>query len=431
MENRIEQSHDPLFKRNLGILIFGRFSSALGSGVFSFAMALYILDLTNSASTFSLILICTTLPITVLNLFGGFFVDRISKKKLMVGADLLSSLLVFVFFLLFRENSDSVPLIISYVISLVIVQSCLGLSMTAAIPEIFAEDKVAKVNSTLQGNDAILRILCPVIGATLYSAIGMEMIFILEAICFLISGMSEIFLRFPVSRKPKIKKDENAKAQVKELVNYLKGESSLRFFLGFTFFLNIIFMPIIMLGFPFIFYKVIGMSAHQLSFVEGALAIGVLLGALNVARLKSTNNQMKKFFMLLLLQGVLIFGWIFPIFPVAEWIGGWGVTIIFMALMMTLSLLNTSQNIPIMTYFQLYVPRHLTGRLIGILSSSINLAIMIGIGLYGSFINQESWAWVIATTGCLMILLSLFGQNSKAFKKFKASLTEQPIKEVA
>lgn len=83
-----EQSTQEL--RNIYLYSFGKTVSIFGSSIYSFALGLYVLQITGSAWNFAITLILGTIPMIVMNPFAGVIADKVDKKKLVVCMDLLS-----------------------------------------------------------------------------------------------------------------------------------------------------------------------------------------------------------------------------------------------------------------------------------------------------------------------------------------------------
>ena len=76
---------EPRFRR----LYTGQVVSLLGDGVVRVALAFAVLDLTGSASDLGIVLAARALPMVLFLLAGGVVADRVSRRSVMVGADLL------------------------------------------------------------------------------------------------------------------------------------------------------------------------------------------------------------------------------------------------------------------------------------------------------------------------------------------------------
>ena len=184
------------YNMNIFLMFFGRLVSALASSIFNFVLGLYILDLTGSASLFSLTLAVSLLPSFFVYLFGGVLVDRYNKKVMIVASDLLSGVFVFVYLLLFWHFSRQILLFILYPIILNILQSFFSLALNTSIPNIASDDKVAKANSGSQAISSMMGVIGPLVGALIYKQIGMSLIFVIYGSMLIVSGISECFLRF-------------------------------------------------------------------------------------------------------------------------------------------------------------------------------------------------------------------------------------------
>ena len=60
-----------LFHKDFTLMVIGQLISIFGNQIVSFALSLYILDLTNSASMFATILVVSKIPNILLSLIGG------------------------------------------------------------------------------------------------------------------------------------------------------------------------------------------------------------------------------------------------------------------------------------------------------------------------------------------------------------------------
>src|SRR3954469_18667740 len=84
-------------RRGLGVvrerdfrLVYGaQIISLLGDGIIPVALAFAVLDLTGSATDLGIVLAARTLPMIASLLAGGVVADRLSRRRVMIGADLV------------------------------------------------------------------------------------------------------------------------------------------------------------------------------------------------------------------------------------------------------------------------------------------------------------------------------------------------------
>jgi len=74
------------FRRFL-IIWLGQLFSAIGSGLTAFALGVFVFQKTQSATSYSLIILFSFLPTFILLPFGGVLADRLERKKMMIVGD--------------------------------------------------------------------------------------------------------------------------------------------------------------------------------------------------------------------------------------------------------------------------------------------------------------------------------------------------------
>src|SRR3954447_26890540 len=71
-------------------LVYGaQVVSLLGDGIIPVALAFAVLDLTGSATDLGLVLACRTVPMVGCLLAGGVVADRLSRRRVMIAADVV------------------------------------------------------------------------------------------------------------------------------------------------------------------------------------------------------------------------------------------------------------------------------------------------------------------------------------------------------
>ncbi|OBZ54710.1 permease, partial [Bacillus cereus] len=86
--------------RNICLYSIAKTVSLFGSSIYSFALGLYVLQITGSALNFAITLILGTIPMIVMNPFAGVIADKVDKKKLVVCMDVLSGCLLITVYIL-------------------------------------------------------------------------------------------------------------------------------------------------------------------------------------------------------------------------------------------------------------------------------------------------------------------------------------------
>ena len=105
--------------RNFRLMWIGQLVSTSGSALTSLASSIFIYRLTNSALSVGLMLMATAAPSILVGLVAGVFADRYDRKRIMIAADLLRAVLVFLIPFL-------VPLHIAWLYVIVMLSSSLS-----------------------------------------------------------------------------------------------------------------------------------------------------------------------------------------------------------------------------------------------------------------------------------------------------------------
>jgi CRP-like cAMP-binding protein len=124
----------------------GELVSTMGSALTSLAASILVFRLTNSAMSVGLMLMATAAPSLLVGLFAGVLVDRFNRKSIMIAADLLRAVLVFLIPFL-------VPYNIIWLYVIVLVSSAIGQFFDPAhesvLPEVASEKELAAANSLI------------------------------------------------------------------------------------------------------------------------------------------------------------------------------------------------------------------------------------------------------------------------------------------
>ncbi|WP_026477953.1 MFS transporter [Alkaliphilus transvaalensis] len=416
------------FNLNLILLSLGRLVSNFGSSIFNFTLSLYVLDLTGSAAAFSTVLAFGFLPGVFVNVFAGVFVDKHDKKKIIVFCDLFSGGVILLMAALFGALSSSLMFIIIFNAVLGLSNSFFTLAANAAIPNIVSEERVPQANSALQSAGAIINIVGPITGALMYQNLNVDTIFIITAISFILSGISEMFIVFIKSNVDKGElENKSYLSNVITVFQYLNTQKIMKFLLIFAVIINFIYNPLMVVAVRFVTFTVLGISSLQLSLIQASSAIGMIGGAIFVSIQKSNNKLLKRFFVLLLFQSIFIIMWVFPVLPAFSNLSHGGITGIFMLLLFLYGAFNTIQNIPMISHFQTKIPEELRGRVFGVFMTALTATTPLGIWLFGVLLELFSWQIVIAASGISMMLLCLYASQNQLFKSFIKELNQEEI----
>jgi MFS family permease len=172
------------------LLFLATLESGLGTWMATIALTADVTARTNSPWWVSALFIVTFLPSIVVGLLLGPLVDRLSRKRLVIGADLVR---LAVFVLLALSGSALEIVVLAAVAG--IANSFFQPAVLAGVPNLVEEEELAHGTSLLQATSWVATAVGPVIGGVLVSASGAHVVYWINAATFLVSAL--LLLRIP------------------------------------------------------------------------------------------------------------------------------------------------------------------------------------------------------------------------------------------
>jgi CRP-like cAMP-binding protein/Na+/melibiose symporter-like transporter len=206
--------------RNFSLLWSGQLISTIGTALSSLAASIYVFRLTDSALSVGLMLMATAAPSLLVGLFAGVFVDRYDRKKIMITADLIRAVLVFLIPFL-------VPINIIWLYIIIMLTSAIGQFFDPAhesvLPEVASDQELAAANSLMAISSFGSTAVGFAAAGLIASAADISWAFYIDAATFLISALC-IYL---INIKPFSAEDEtsvsivlgNLRAGLRQLFN--------------------------------------------------------------------------------------------------------------------------------------------------------------------------------------------------------------------
>jgi len=183
--------------RSFTLLWTAQLVSTAGSALTSLAAGILVYRVTGSVALVGLMLMATAAPSLLVGLIAGVFVDRWNRKAILVAADLLRSVVVFLIPLLVLQHYLGLGIIWLYLtvaLSSAITQF-FDPANESVLPEIASDEELAAANSLMSissfGSTAIGFAASGFIAATL----PIEWAFWIDAVSFLFSAACLAFVR--------------------------------------------------------------------------------------------------------------------------------------------------------------------------------------------------------------------------------------------
>lgn len=173
----------PLLDREFGRLWIANLLSLTGSQVSRIGLILGIFAATDSVGVLALLIALETLPGVVCAPFAGAAVDRLDKRSVMIGADLIRMCALAVILL-----SPTAPVICAMAAAQSAATAAFHPARAAALPLVVAPSRLVAANAWDQAAANIMFIVGPVLGTNLFLAVGLRWTLVLDALTFAASA---------------------------------------------------------------------------------------------------------------------------------------------------------------------------------------------------------------------------------------------------
>lgn len=409
-----------LFQKDFTMVVIGQIISLFGNNILRYALPLYLLNITHSASLYGIVQALAFIPMLLLSPIGGIFADRVNKRNIMVCLDFLTALIVGIFTLCYQEL-NIVTLLIIVLMLLYGIQGAYQPTVQASIPILLDAAHLMSGNAIINMVNSLSGILGPVLGGIIFGFWGLKPVLFLSIVCFTFSAVMEIFIQIPFQKR---KSGEGimaiAKSDMKESYHFIRYERKeiLKVCLLLTA-INMVFSALIIIGLPIVINQHLGFSQslgnQMYGYSEGALAVGGLIGALLSGIIAKNLNITKSDILILLCTVTLIPIGLALMIPMNSYIS-YFVILIFCMFMMIIS---TILSIEMITYVQQITPQTLIGKVMALLSCLVMFGNPIGQIIYGILFEQFSDSIYLIYFGAFIICFVLWRISISIFKNLK------------
>ncbi len=267
-----------LWTKNFTIITFGTIISMFGSAASNFALGLIIFEKTNSPFLYSLFFIVCMIPMAVVPMFAGPFVDRFSRRKIIYTLDFMCFVLFALasIFAYFDYFNYFLYMVVGF--SLGIIASIYNVAYESFYPILISEGNYSKAYSISSLLYPLANTIMAPVSAIIYSSVGLFPLFVFDAISFLIAALLETQIKVEESQTIHAEEEKfDFKQEFKEGITYLKEEKGLATVTKYFFVTMLAYGVIESLLLPF-FQSNPDLGATKYSLVLSAQTLGRILG---------------------------------------------------------------------------------------------------------------------------------------------------------
>jgi MFS family permease len=259
------------------VLWLGQLISAIGTGLGSFTLGVWVFKKTGSATSFAMMAFTAGLTVLVLSPVAGSLADRWDRRRLLILSDVGSALTTLTMAaLLFsgRMQPWHVYPAVALMVGFGVFQ---GPALLASISLLVPKEQLARASGMTQSAQATAQIIGPLAAGILVGRIGYSGVVLIDCVTFLISLMTVVRVRFP---SPPRREEEPWRSPLGDL---RQGWSYLRGLPGLFALLRLYAMTNLLMGMVQVLLTPLILSFATpvaLGTVNSAGAAGILLGGL-------------------------------------------------------------------------------------------------------------------------------------------------------
>lgn len=202
------------FERFL-LLWFGDFISAIGSGLTSFGLGVYIFQQTGRVSLMAFVTLLAFLPSLLLSPLAGVLADHYDRRLLMILGDGLSAVgLLFILLCFTRGEALFWQICVGVTISSVF-SSLLEPAYKATITDLLNPDQYSKASGMVQIAGSAKYLISPVLAGFLLTISDIRLLLVLDILTFFVTAVTTLAVRKGLQSK-KTEASFSFKGEMKE-----------------------------------------------------------------------------------------------------------------------------------------------------------------------------------------------------------------------
>lgn len=379
--------------RDFRLLWIGACTSSVGTWMQSVAQNWLVLELTNSPFLLGLDSFLGQIPIFLFSLLGGVVADRMDRRLLLIGSQVVQMACAFLLAALFALGLVQVWHILALSFVVGFVQAFGGPAYQALIPMLVPQRELpnAIALNSIQFN--LARVIGPMLGGLALTRLG-------AAWCFTFNGISYIavmiaLFALPVRPLP-AKTGESLVGSLKEGLRFLAQREAMAPLIVLAFSMTLLGVPLLVF-IPVVVKDVFHTGPEVFTLLLCISGAGAVVGALVVAAFGHVQNKGRIALVTMTALGLLIaaFG-----LSTSLMVSGVLLFLAGAALVAVFAMISS--------LVQLIAPDQMRGRVMSVYNVAFRGGMPIGALLSGELITISSVGTVLAANGIALVILSLW-----------------------
>lgn len=349
--------------------------SFLGDAMTRITLIYLVARLTESPALISFVVIAQLLPTGVFGVFLGPLTDRFSKRVLLVGSDLAR--MVIVLAMIFALHSVWLLLLLTLLQG--VGKAVFETARIASIPKFVGDHSIPAAVAMFQTTNHVLYLIGPAAGGLLIAVGSIEVVFVLDAATFLISGL--LLGSIGVLREPRATRAPDLERYWRALAQGLRGifaVPTLRFLCYFLIPVMIV-LGLFTTNFNAQLLTVFDLSAERYGLAQamfgGGSILGALMGPAIVRRYTSAQT--------LLLGSVALFALTLLVLVPVQWLTPQLGLVAVVSWCVLTGVGASLFQVPVANTMLRDLPEEIRGRGVGLMNTIFVTFTVVGVGIGG------------------------------------------------
>lgn len=190
------------------LLWAGELVSAIGGGLTSFGLGVYVYNQTGSAGSMALVTLLAFLPTLVLSVPAGVLADRYDRRLLMMLGDGCSAIgIIYILFCIARGNAGLLQICIGVTISSVF-SSLLDPAYRATVTDLLDEEEYSKASGMVSLAGSARYLISPLLAGLLLAVSDIRLLLLIDACTFFLTVTATGVVRSGLAAKKQEKQEK-------------------------------------------------------------------------------------------------------------------------------------------------------------------------------------------------------------------------------
>lgn len=177
------------------LLWSGELISAIGSGLTSFGLGVYVYQTTHSAASMAMVTLAGFLPSLLLSPFAGILADKWDRRLLIMTGDGLSALSILYIWLCIRQGHVTLAAICAGLVISALFSALLEPAYKATITDLLTKEQYAKASGLVSLAGSARYLVSPMLAGFILHASGIETLLLIDVCTFFPTVLAAAFVR--------------------------------------------------------------------------------------------------------------------------------------------------------------------------------------------------------------------------------------------